>query len=151
MLDWALEHRPAVLAVFLVFSLGSLGLVYLVGRDFFPTVDSGQIRLHAHAPAGTRIEKTELLFAEIEKEIRSVIPERELDTILDNIGLPPGGFNLAFGDSAAIGSNDGDILISLTRSTLQPRSPPNACASGYTRSFPIWCSSSKQPTSPTRF
>jgi multidrug efflux pump subunit AcrB len=114
LLDWALDHRPAVLAVFLAFSLGSLGLVYLVGRDFFPTVDSGQIRLHAQAPAGTRIEKTELLFAEIEKEIRSVIPERELDTILDNIGLPPGGFNLAFGDNAVIGSNDGDILISMT-------------------------------------
>src|ERR1700734_756059 len=114
LLDWALEHRAAVLSVFLIFSLGSLGLVYLVGRDFFPTVDSGQIRLHAQAPAGTRIEKTELIFAEIEKEIRSVIPAGELDTILDNIGVPPGGFNLAFGDSAAIGNNDGDILISLT-------------------------------------
>jgi multidrug efflux pump subunit AcrB len=115
LLDWALDHRPAVLAGFLIFSLGSLGLVYLVGRDFFPTVDSGQIRLHAQAPAGTRIEKTELLFAEIEKEIRSVIPAGELDTILDNIGVPPGGFNLAFGDSATIGNNDGDILISLTK------------------------------------
>ena len=115
LLDWALDHRAAVLTVFLIFSLGSLGLVYLVGRDFFPTVDSGQIRLHAQAPAGTRIEKTELIFAEIEKEIRSVIPAGELDTILDNIGVPPGGFNLAFGDSAAIGNNDGDILISLTQ------------------------------------
>src|ERR1700733_14096261 len=114
LLDWALDHRLAVLSVFLIFSLGSLGLVYLVGRDFFPTVDSGQIRLHAQAPAGTRIEKTELRFAEIEREIRAVIPARELDTILDNIGVPPGGFNLAFGDSAVIGNNDGDILISMT-------------------------------------
>src|SRR6202034_2253375 len=64
LLDWALDHRAAVLSVFLIFSLGSLGLVYLVGRDFFPTVDSGQIRLHAQAPAGTRLEKTELIFAE---------------------------------------------------------------------------------------
>lgn len=115
LLDWALDHRPLVLSVFLIFSFGSLGLVYLVGSDFFPTVDSGQIRLHAQAPAGTRIEKTELLFAEIEKEIRAVIPSGELDTILDNIGLPPGGFNLAFGDSATIGNNDGDILISMTQ------------------------------------
>ena len=115
LLDWALDHRPLVLSVFLIFSFGSLGLVYLVGSDFFPTVDSGQIRLHAQAPAGTRIEKTELLFAEIEKEIRTVIPSGELDTILDNIGLPPGGFNLAFGDSATIGNNDGDILISMTK------------------------------------
>src|SRR5580698_3482233 len=114
LLDWALDHRAPVLAVFLIFSLGSLGLVYLVGRDFFPTVDSGQIRLHAQAPAGTRLEKTELIFAEIEREIRAVIPARELDTILDNIGVPPGGFNLAFGDSTVIGENDGDILISLT-------------------------------------
>jgi multidrug efflux pump subunit AcrB len=114
LLDWALDHRAPVLSTFLIFALGSLGLVFLVGRDFFPTVDSGQIRLHAQAPPGTRIEKTELIFAEIEKEIRTVIPSRELDTILDNIGVPPGGFNLGFGDNAVIGSNDGDILISLT-------------------------------------
>jgi multidrug efflux pump subunit AcrB len=113
-LDWALDHRGAVLTGFLIFALGSLGLTYLVGRDFFPTVDSGQIRLHAIAAPGTRIEKTELIFAEIEKEIRGVIPPGELDTILDNIGVPPGGFNLAFGDSSAIGNNDGDILISMT-------------------------------------
>jgi multidrug efflux pump subunit AcrB len=114
-LDWALDHRAAVLSVFLIFSLGSLGLAYLVGRDFFPTVDSGQIRLHAQAAPGTRVEKTELIFAEIEREIRNVIPPRELDTILDNIGVPPGGFNLAFGDSSVIGENDGDILISMTK------------------------------------
>jgi multidrug efflux pump subunit AcrB len=114
LLDWALDHRGAVLAGFLIFSLGSLSLAYIVGRDFFPTVDSGQIRLHAQAPAGTRVEKTELIFAEIEREIRAVIPARELNTILDNIGVPPGGFNLAFGDSTVIGENDGDILISLT-------------------------------------
>jgi len=114
LLDWALDHRAAVLSLFLIFSLGSLGLAFLVGRDFFPTVDSGQIRLHAQAPAGTRLEKTELIFAEIEREIRTVIPPGELNTILDNIGVPPGGFNLAFGDNAVIGENDGDILISLT-------------------------------------
>jgi len=114
-LDWALDHRGVVLAGFLIFSLGSLSLAYLVGRDFFPTVDSGQIRLHAQAPGGTRLEKTELIFAEIEREIRNVIPPGELDTILDNIGMPPGGFNLAFGDNAVIGENDGDILISLTK------------------------------------
>ncbi len=113
LLDWSLDHRGAVLTGFLIFSLGSLGLVYLVGSDFFPTVDSGQIRLHARAPAGTRIEKTEMLFAAIENEIRNVIAGNELDTILDNIGLPNGGFNLGFGDSPSIGTSDGDILISL--------------------------------------
>jgi len=89
-------------------------LIYLVGSDFFPVVDSGQIRLHARAAAGTRIEKTEMIFADIENEIRKVIPAKELQTILDNIGLPNGGFNLGFGDSPSIGTSDGDILISLT-------------------------------------
>jgi multidrug efflux pump subunit AcrB len=114
LLDWALDHRAVVLGGFMLFALGSLGLVYLIGSDFFPTVDSGQIRLHARAPAGTRIEKTEMVFADIENEIRTVIPAGELDTVLDNIGLPPGGFNLGFGDNPNIGAADGDILISLT-------------------------------------
>ncbi len=135
-LDWALDHRPAVLAGFLIFSLGSLGLIYLVGSDFFPTVDSGQIRLHAQAPAGTRIEKTELLFAEIEKEIRTIIPAGELDTILDNIGVPPGGFNLAFGDSATIGNNDGDILISLTKDHSPVDDYTQALRKGLHEKFP---------------
>ena len=90
---------PLVLAGFGIFVAGSLCLARLVGSDFFPTVDSGQMRLHARAPAGTRIEKTELIFADIEREIRDVIPAREIDTIIDNIGIPNGGFNLAFGDS----------------------------------------------------
>jgi multidrug efflux pump subunit AcrB len=114
LLDWTLDHRAAVLEGFLAFSLASLGLVFLIGSDFFPTVDSGQIRLHARAAAGTRIEKTEMIFADIESEIRAVIPAKELQTILDNIGLPNGGFNLGFGDSPSIGTSDGDILISLT-------------------------------------
>src|SRR5579864_266501 len=115
LLDWTLDHRGAVLTGFLAFALGSSGLVFLIGSDFFPVVDSGQIRLHARAAAGTRIEKTEMIFADIENEIRSVIPAKELETILDNIGLPNGGFNLGFGDSPSIGTSDGDILISLTR------------------------------------
>jgi multidrug efflux pump subunit AcrB len=113
LLDWALDHRRAVLAGFLIFSFGSFGLIHFVGQDFFPTVDSGQMRLHARAPTGTRIEETEMIFANIENEIRRVIPARELDTILDNIGIPNGGFNLAYGDSPTIGTGDGDILISL--------------------------------------
>jgi multidrug efflux pump subunit AcrB len=113
LLHWSLDHRLAVLAGFTIFSLGSLGLAPLIGSDFFPTVDSGQMRLHAQAPAGTRIEQTELIFAAIEREIRQVIPSREIDTIIDNIGIPNSGFNLAFGDSAVIGTGDGDILISL--------------------------------------
>src|SRR5579883_1958655 len=113
LLDWALDHRLPTLAVFGVFAVGSLGLMGLVGRDFFPTVDSGQMRLHARPAAGMRIEQAEVVFAQIEDEIRNVIPPGEVDTIMDNIGLPAGGFNLAFGDNPNISNSDGDILISL--------------------------------------
>jgi multidrug efflux pump subunit AcrB len=113
LLDWALRRRKLVLAGFAIFVAGSLCLAPFVGQDFFPIVDAGQLRLHARAPAGTRIEKTEMIFADIDDEIRHVIPANEIDTIIDNIGIPFGGFNLAFGDNATIGSDDGDILISL--------------------------------------
>ncbi len=113
LLDWALGHRKIILAGFAVFTLGSMGLAGFIGSDFFPTVDSGQLRLHARAPSGTRIEETEMVFARIEAEIRNVIPGNQIDTIIDNIGIPGGGFNLAFGDTPTIGSGDGEILISL--------------------------------------
>src|SRR6201997_5026884 len=80
LLDWSLRHRGRVLACFGFVFLGSLGLLWLVGEDFFPTVDSGQMRLHARAPAGTRIEETEVRFAAIEREIRQVIPADEMET-----------------------------------------------------------------------
>ena len=112
-LAWVLDNRRLFAGAFLAFVVLSLFLVFFVGRDFFPTVDAGLIRLHVRAPAGTRIEETEALFADIEREIRQIIPAQELDTILDNIGLPTSGINLAFSDSATLGSGDGDILISL--------------------------------------
>jgi multidrug efflux pump subunit AcrB len=113
LLHWCLDHRAPVLAGFAVFVAGSLCLAPLVGRDFFPTVDSGSMRLHARVPSGTRIEKTEMIFAAIEQEIRQVVPEREIENIIDNIGVPNGGFNLAFGDNPTLGVGDGEILISL--------------------------------------
>ena len=113
LLHWCLDHRAPVLVGFGMFVVASLGLSVFVGEDFFPTVDSGQLRLHARAPSGTRIEKTETIFADIEHEIRQVIPPREIDDIIDNIGIPSGGFNLAFSDNATLGVGDGDILIAL--------------------------------------
>ena len=113
LLHWALDHRGPVLTGFGIFVAGSLMLAVFPGRDFFPTVDSGQMRLHAMAPTGTRIEETEVLFSKIDDEIRRVIPAHEIDTIIDNIGIPFGGFNLAFGDIGTLGTGDGDILISL--------------------------------------
>jgi multidrug efflux pump subunit AcrB len=113
LLHWCLDYRAGVLIGFVLFVGGSLCLAPMVGRDFFPTVDSGAMRLHARGPSGTRIEKTEEIFAAIENEIRQVVPPREIENIIDNIGIPNGGFNLAFGDSPTLGVGDGDILISL--------------------------------------
>ena len=113
LLHWCLDHRFPVLAGFGLFVAGSLMLAGLVGRDFFPTVDSGQMRLHARAPAGTRIEKTEQIFSDIEAEIRQTLPKREVQTIIQNIGLPNSTFNLAFSENPTIGVSDGEILISL--------------------------------------
>jgi multidrug efflux pump subunit AcrB len=95
--------------------MGGLGVVLfpLVGRDFFPVIDGGQIQLHVRAPAGTRIEATERIFQEVENRIREVIPESERELIVDNIGLPARAYNLAFSDGSTIGVNDGVILVSL--------------------------------------
>jgi multidrug efflux pump subunit AcrB len=112
-LTWALYHRALVLIVFGLFVLGSGILVLVIGEDFFPYVDAGQMRMHVRAPEGTRIEDTEQIFARIEQEIRHVVPADETDLILDNIGLPASGINLAFSDSSSVGNADGDILISL--------------------------------------
>ena len=119
-LGWALEHRGWVTAAFGIFCALSLGLGAIVGEDFFPYIDSGQMRLHVRCPQGTRIEETERVFAEVEREVRNIIPKAELDTILDNIGLPPGGINLAFSDSSTIGNGDGEILISLNQEKHAP-------------------------------
>ena len=119
-LDWALHHRAPVAVLFLLFCVGSLGLSFVVGRDFFPYVDSGQMRLHVRAPEGTRVEETERICGEVEQEIRRLIPPEELDGVLDNIGLPNSGINLAFGDTASIGSFDAEILISLHPDRKRP-------------------------------
>ncbi len=115
LLDWSLRHRGPFLAVFSAFCILSLGLIALVGEDFFPDVDSGQMRLHARGPAGTRIEETEVRFAALEHEIRSVIPSSEIDTLIDNIGIPNSWPAIAQGDIPTISSADGEILISLNK------------------------------------
>ena len=115
LLDWSLRHRAPVLAAFMVFSIASVGLVWLIGEDFFPNVDSGQMRLEARAPAGTRLEQTEVRFAAIEREIRNVIPAGEMDTLIDNIGVVNCWACLAAGEIPTISSADGEILISLKK------------------------------------
>jgi multidrug efflux pump subunit AcrB len=99
-------------AAVLVLGLGG-AMLMLVGRDFFPLIDGGQIQLHVRAPAGTRIEATERIFQAVEDKIREVIPEHERDRIVDNIGLPARAYNLAFADGSTIGVNDGVVLVAL--------------------------------------
>jgi multidrug efflux pump subunit AcrB len=96
----------------LVLALGA-AMFFLVGRDFFPIIDAGQIQLHVRGPAGMRIEATERLFQSVEDKIREIIPENERSLIVDNIGLPARAYNLAFTDGSTIGNNDGVIQVSL--------------------------------------
>lgn len=96
----------------LVLALGAL-LTMLVGRDFFPAIDGGQIQLHVRAPAGTRIEETEKIFQAVEDKIREIVPDRDLQLVVDNIGLPARSYNLAFTDGSTIGVNDGVIQVAL--------------------------------------
>ncbi|PTE11228.1 efflux RND transporter permease subunit [Mesorhizobium helmanticense] len=96
----------------LVVALGAV-LSTLVGRDFFPAIDGGQIQLHVRAPAGTRIEETEKIFQAVEDKIREIVPDRDLELVVDNIGLPARAYNLAFTDGSTIGVNDGVIQVAL--------------------------------------
>jgi multidrug efflux pump subunit AcrB len=100
------------IAAVLIVALGAVMLT-LTGRDFFPAIDGGQIKLHVRAPAGTRIEATEAVFEAVENKIRELIPERERDLIVDDIGIPQRTYNLAFTDGSTIGPNDGVILVAL--------------------------------------
>jgi multidrug efflux pump subunit AcrB len=109
-----LFRRRTIVPVVAVLILGlGAGMSMLVGRDFFPLIDGGQIQLHVRAPAGTRIESTEAIFQQVEDKIRKVIPDRDRGLIIDNIGLPARAYNLAFADGSTIGINDGIIQIEL--------------------------------------
>jgi multidrug efflux pump subunit AcrB len=91
----------------------SLVLMPVVGQDFFPGVDAGMMKMHLRAPAGTRIEQTEVVVDNVERAVRRIVPARELDQISDNIGLPPFAYVLAYYQTDSIGPQDADILISL--------------------------------------
>ncbi len=113
-LSWAVSQPALTSGFFAVLMLGSLLLFPHLGRDFFPQVDAGEMRLHVRAPPGTRIERTQEYFAEVESAIRDIVGSQQVDVILNNIGLPYSGINIALSDSATVGPMDGEILISLT-------------------------------------
>ena len=112
-LTLTMARRGIFAAGFLAFALLSLALVPLLGRNFFPAVDAGEISLHVRAPVGMRIEETAALFDKIEARIRGIIPPDQLGSIVDNIGLPVSGTNRAYLNTGGVGPEDGDILIAL--------------------------------------
>jgi multidrug efflux pump subunit AcrB len=114
-LAWALSQPRVIVLVFAGIMLVSLPLFPFLGRDFFPDVDAGQIRLHVRAPPGTRLETTQQDFAQVEATIRRLVGNDQISVILDNIGLPYSGINMALSDSATVGPMDGEILISLQK------------------------------------
>ena len=115
LLDRCIRHRGAFAICFLAACVLSFGLLPFVGQDFFPSVDSGEFKLHMRAPTGTRIEETAALCDRADALIRKQIPPSEIVSVIDNIGLPYSGFNLSYSTSAPIGPGDTDILVELSK------------------------------------
>ncbi len=107
-------HFPRLFSAgFLAFCAFSLLIGLVLGRDFFPNVDAGQIRLHMRARTGLRIEETARLADQVNGVIRETIPKKEITTLLDNIGLPYSGINLSYSNAGTIGTSDAEILVQL--------------------------------------
>jgi len=117
-LSWALSEAKVTVIAFAALMVVSLFLFPQLGRDFFPRVDAGEMRLHVRAPPGTRIESTQEDFARVEATIRKLLGNDQIHVMLDNIGLPYSGINIALSDSATVGPMDGEILISLNEKHL---------------------------------
>jgi multidrug efflux pump subunit AcrB len=113
LLGMALKRRAAFVTCFLGFVLGSFALAPYLGRDFFPSVDAGQILMHVRTRVGNRVEESARQFAEIEKAIGQIIPPEELATMVDNIGFPVSGINMTYNNTGTIGTQDGEIQIKL--------------------------------------
>src|SRR5580698_3799735 len=114
LLEMALARRGIFITGFMIFVVASFALSPFLGRNFFPSVDSGQILMHARVPVGTRVEEAANIFADIEKAIAAIIPSRELTAMADNIGMPVSGINMTYNNTGVIGSQDGDLQIKLT-------------------------------------
>ncbi|MGA7852070.1 MAG: efflux RND transporter permease subunit, partial [Candidatus Acidiferrales bacterium] len=115
LLERCIRHRVLFAICFLAACILSFALLPLLGQDFFPSVDSGEFKLHMRAPTGTRIEETAALCDRVEADIRQQIPQSELVSLIDNIGLPYSSINLSYSNSAPIGPGDADILAELSR------------------------------------
>ena len=113
-LGFCMEYRAVFLVAIIAFWVGSIALLYpWLGQDFFPSVDGGQFKLHVRAHTGTRVEDTARLCDQIEDVIRQEIPQAEIGTVIDNIGIPYSGLNLSYSNSATVGTADADIQVTL--------------------------------------
>src|ERR1700761_8498223 len=113
-LQLAISHAVIFLLIFFIFTIGSFALIYpWLGQDFFPSVDAGSFKLHLRAPTGTRIEETARLCDLVEHSIRQEIPQSELVSIIDNIGIPYSGINLSYTSTGVVGASDADITVQL--------------------------------------
>jgi CzcA family heavy metal efflux pump len=136
-LSTALASSTFFAACFLGFCLLSGGLVFALGRDFFPKVDAGQIRVHFRARTGLRIEETARLADQVDEVIRQTIPKEELQTILDNLGVPYSGINLSYSNSGTFGTSDGEVLVQLKEVRGKPTSAYiESLREKFTRMFP---------------
>jgi CzcA family heavy metal efflux pump len=115
LLEVCVRHNRLFAICFLAVCLLSFALLPLLGQDFFPAVDTGEFKLHLRAPTGTRIEETAALCDHVEDAIRKEIPQGEIRSVIDNIGLPYSGINLSYSNSAPVGPGDADILVALTK------------------------------------
>ena len=120
-LESALHHRKSFIPGFLAVAFLSMLLIPLLGRNFFPEVDSGQIKLHVRGPTGMRVEDSAALLDHVETAVREVIPPKEIASMVDNIGLPVSSINLTYSNSGLIGESDADVLL-----TLKPDHAPTA-------------------------
>jgi multidrug efflux pump subunit AcrB len=120
LLESALHHRVGFTLVFMTIGATAFLLLPWLGRDFFPSVDAGQVRLHLRATSGTRIEQTAILCDQVEDQIRRVIPAFELESLIDNIGVPYSGINLSYSTSSPVGPGDADIMITLREGHHRP-------------------------------
>jgi CzcA family heavy metal efflux pump len=114
-LAWSLQHRAFTVGAFVLFVSGSLLLAPALGRDFFPTVDAGLIKLHVRGAPGTRIEETEKRIAAIQSTIRTIVPDSEIETMLDVIGTPYSSINMSLSEGALISPADAQIYIALRK------------------------------------
>ena len=120
LLETTIQHRTLFAALFLAFCVLSLGWVFFLGQDFFPSVDAGLIRLHLRGRPGLRVEETARLCDQVEQFLHQDLPEGVVANMLDNIGLPNSSINLSYSNSGVIGTNDAEILVGLTDRRRRP-------------------------------